>query len=89
MPIDTLYVKTSLFTASLFTFGKFVYIQKFYEMFFFLSMMNSIKNSFCAFLYSHQKLHMYIFTGSHQRVVTDAIDDDDNAGCHSTITRVI
>ena len=42
-------------------------------------------------LYSHQKLNMYIY-GSHLRVVTDANDDDDadndNAGRHSTTTRV-
>ena len=53
-PIDTLYVKTSLFTASLFTF------KKFYKMFIFFPTMISIKNSSCAFLarvktYTHTK----------------------------------
>ena len=57
--IDTLYiVKTSLFT-----FGKFVYIRKFYI---FFPMMTSIKNSICAFLarvktYTHTKVkHVHL-----------------------------
>ena len=48
-----------------------------------------IKNSFCAFLatvkaYTHTKNYTCTFTGSHLRAVTDA----DNAGRHSTTTRV-
>ena len=53
--------------------------------------MTSIKNSFCAFLarvktYTHTNNYTCTFTGSHLRAVTD---NDDNAGCHSTITRAI
>jgi len=84
--------------ASLFTFGKFVYVQKFYKMFICFSVMTSIKNYFCAFLasvktYTHTKNCTCTFTGSHLRAVTDADNNDnndsDNAGCHSTITGVI
>jgi len=61
-----LYVKTSLFTESLFTFGKFVYVRKFYKMFIFFPTMISIKNSFCEFLarvktYTHTKIkHVHL-----------------------------
>jgi len=49
----------------------------------------SIKNSFCAFLARVFILTPKIkhATGSHLRAVTDADDDDDNAGRHSTIAR--
>jgi len=77
-PIDTLYVKTSLFMASLFMFGKFVYVWKFYS---FPSQRWLLsKNSFCAFLarvksfktYTQTKNYTCAFTDSHLRVVTDA-----------------
>jgi len=49
-----------------------------------------LKNAFCAFLarvktYTHAKNSTCIFSGSHLRAVTDT---DDNAGHHSTTTRV-
>ena len=88
-PIDrpTLYVKTSLFTASLFTFKSFIH---------FVHNDDFYQNSFCAFLamvktYTQTKNYTCVFTGSHLRAVTDNDDDDndaDNAGRHTTITRL-